>query len=496
MAINKNSYEEVKNLLEQNSGVQERPLYYLFGGIHESHFQGLDLLEIDQFKERISNKFSGKDPCLPHDIEMHCRMAELFIQNPTPDLYKTIENESKSSYNKFRLLPFFAWAAINNRADLLNTECFARLFVKYPEAAAESLKIAVAFGSKDYVRDAIIAIGINTVRTALSIAAASYNQEMLVCIVDTLQKFGLTLKDISYNSVTRGDPFLGSIGKDEPLFWAIRSDNIQAVEYLLQNGIDPNNYKDAFSGENHLYLAMRMKNIKVVKMLLEYGADVACKDKLKRTPLHAALEYEQWDVAYMLIKDHNADISAADYRNKTPLDLVKDKEIKEKIFLYAGTNSIETGSAVIEKLKPKSEPKSSELNSPSEELVKPSFTTRRISIFAHNTAKEMKKDNTIESQVIDKLSTLFGVKCELTSILDHWHIIKFSSEQTFEDLEKWSELLSCAGLKIKLLPASSLFDGLVKIPAKLEIHDSLVEILKALDNSLTSNLSFASKARI
>jgi hypothetical protein len=75
------------------AGVQERPLYFLFLGIHESHFQGLDLLDISKYKERIANKLSGKDPYLRENIEEQCRIAELFIKNPTTGLYSEIEKE-------------------------------------------------------------------------------------------------------------------------------------------------------------------------------------------------------------------------------------------------------------------------------------------------------------------------------------------------------------------------------------------------------------------
>jgi hypothetical protein len=43
----------------------------------------------------------------------------------------------------------------------------------------------------------------------------------------------MEMLEFNHKSVARGDPFSGSVGEDEPLFWAIRCNNTKAVAYLL-----------------------------------------------------------------------------------------------------------------------------------------------------------------------------------------------------------------------------------------------------------------------
>lgn len=366
IATRTGSERNVRFLIE--AGVKDRPYAYLFASIHESHFQGLDLLNINEFKSKITTNLAGGEPYLPRELEGQCRITELFLKNPNESLYTEIEADAKVIYSKYRMLPYLAWVAKNNRADLFESEGFVRLFLAYPKAALWSLKIAVAFGAKEYVKIAItlivaramfqtamcIAFGAGnpgvfafmamtlmqnmnaTVRMVMSVACASGDQAILACIVNTLQEqFKLTLYQISHQSITRGDPLLGTIGEDEPLFWAISTKNAAAVEFLLQNGIDPNGDIHAFSGDSYLHLAIRMGNKKIIQHLLDKGANVDCANFLKKTPLHEALERKQYDIAFMLVRDYHADHGAIDNENKTPLDYVRDEDLRNKLLSIA-----------------------------------------------------------------------------------------------------------------------------------------------------------------
>ena len=315
-------------------GVSERPLY-LFGGVSKSHFQGIDLLELPRFKKRITDNLTENTDALKgHKISDKCQIAELFLKSPTEDLDKEIKSECESKYaqyNKFDLLPFFAWTAVTNRADLFDNKHFQILVKNYPEAIAEATKIAAVFNNKEYIEKTITLVDHNDLRTLLSIAAASHNQVLLESIVEMLKKSGVALTEITHQSNERGDPRLGSIGKDEPLFWAIRSDTLDAVSYLINHGFDANGYVDAFMGSTYLHLAIGMKHPAIATFLLEHGAKPNIKDKLDRTPLYIACEKQQWDIAELLITKYQCNLHEANKDGKKPLDFIKDASIKQRL---------------------------------------------------------------------------------------------------------------------------------------------------------------------
>ena len=137
-------------------GVNERPIFDLSLGINES-YGSLNLLKVEQFKRNLLNIFDSRVSPFKY-LKQQCQAAEMFILNDTPALYDEIVNQLNDQNvqnRKFSLLAFFAWAAMGNRTDLLKTNAFNSLFLSYPEAAAKSIEIAAAFGSNQYVLDAI-----------------------------------------------------------------------------------------------------------------------------------------------------------------------------------------------------------------------------------------------------------------------------------------------------------------------------------------------------
>lgn len=64
-----------------------------------------------------------------------------------------------------------------------------------------------------------------------------------------------------------------------PLMWAIKSEDRQIFEYLLDRGADPN--KTNIEGETTLHFAIygRDRNADLVNLLIKHGANVNAKDK-------------------------------------------------------------------------------------------------------------------------------------------------------------------------------------------------------------------------
>ncbi|KAJ6641244.1 Ankyrin-3 [Pseudolycoriella hygida] len=150
------------------------------------------------------------------------------------------------------------------------------------------------------------------------------------------------------------------------LEFAVVRENSKAVEILLRNGANPNQFDKNNSisiletaimqnfvvdasmtellikhgadmnhtnaqGESALHQAMRIGNPKVPPVLIEHGANVNAKDRQNRTPLHFAAMYDHWSredrisIAEMLL-DRGADVYAEDNEGNTALDLANSRE--------------------------------------------------------------------------------------------------------------------------------------------------------------------------
>jgi tetratricopeptide (TPR) repeat protein len=297
--------------------VQERPLHWLFliHSVHKSNFTNLDILDIcgaknniADFKCKIVAIFSTKN------MQNKCKIAELFIKNPTSALYSAIEADS----DQFLFMPFFAWAAMNNRSELFDNNCFKKLVAICPEVAAQSLKIAILFGAKNYVVRAIYSLGTGVIKPALLTAVISEDLNILKCVVHSLSQFKLTLRNISINI-------------NRVLFSAVRLENLKLVTYLLKKGMNPNIYD---SEGSTLHLAVRLGNIKLIELLINKNAQIDCNNSFNKiTPLHEAILAKQWHVAVYLVNNFGADIHIKDKKGKTALDYIDDEELKEKLFL-------------------------------------------------------------------------------------------------------------------------------------------------------------------
>lgn len=311
-SANHGEEETVRNLI--TAGIKERPIFTADIYVHESYFQGLDFqrMKVDEFKQVINENFTGRcnEVCQGRSLENVARVIEILLTNPTDELSAAIEKEAKSCASEkdlegiFRFLPFFAWAAKNNKAHLFDNEYFVKLFVMYSGSAAESIRIAAVFDSKEFLKKAII-VHVKkekVCREAIAIAAVTSNQALIVTVRDLLGELNLSFSNICHKSTMRGDPIIGSgMGIDEPLYWAIVSNNNNAVAYFLEHKMDPNDYKDAFTGNSLLHIAVCL-NINIVELLLNHGANVACTNYSQETPLHIAKKENCLDIADLLIR--------------------------------------------------------------------------------------------------------------------------------------------------------------------------------------------------
>jgi hypothetical protein len=145
-----------------------------------------------------------------------------------------------------------------------------------------------------------------------------------------------------------------------------------------------------------------------------------------------------------------------------------------------GTNGIESATAVIEKLRPRRELKDEKKSTFSSRA-----TNSRPPLHSnYSFTGDMEKKNTDKSSkkavAEEKLTLLLEKPCRLAHLyLDHY-VLEFSSEQSYETLQKDAALLASKEIAVVATASSSLCGGLVKIPAKLEFEGSLNDMVAKL----------------
>lgn len=102
---------------------------------------------------------------------------------------------------------------------------------------------------------------------------------------------------------------------------AVKTENRDLIELLLNSGANPNYISKKFPWAVPLHIATDLKNIEIIELLLNKGADINLSDIRGVTALHKTSNVE---VAALLL-EHGAYINAGFYKNKkTPLDYAID----------------------------------------------------------------------------------------------------------------------------------------------------------------------------
>ncbi|KAL3068977.1 hypothetical protein niasHS_015692 [Heterodera schachtii] len=147
-------------------------------------------------------------------------------------------------------------------------------------------------------------------------------------------KFIINLASLKFNPVERQQNS-GTIPNEEeavidgehtPLWTAVVDGQTKLLEFLLENGADPNeNLKLAYKGQNRnfspLHYASIKGNLETFKVLMENGANVKQKtaDEFGTMPLHFACSEGHLEIVKLLVEEGKADIEIADSYGKTAL---------------------------------------------------------------------------------------------------------------------------------------------------------------------------------
>ena len=96
-----------------------------------------------------------------------------------------------------------------------------------------------------------------------------------------------------------------------------------------------------------------------------------------------------------------------------------------------------------------------------------------------NKAKE--KSNGLENKINGLIKKVLNeTSCSLMTFHNSSHKVDFRLDPAFAVLQKYAGILSSVGLKVRIEKECSLLDGLIKIPAKLYLDDSLSVIEERL----------------
>ncbi|KAL7069875.1 hypothetical protein ACQ4LE_010880 [Meloidogyne hapla] len=114
------------------------------------------------------------------------------------------------------------------------------------------------------------------------------------------------------------------------LHYACSKDHVQIVQELLDKGADINAPDER--GATPLHRAASKGNKRTVNLLLGYKnkLQINLVNREGDTALHLACEDDQQEVA-ILLANCGANISKTNREGKTPLDLVKDAQLKQKL---------------------------------------------------------------------------------------------------------------------------------------------------------------------
>jgi len=131
---------------------------------------------------------------------------------------------------------------------------------------------------------------------------------------------------------------IGTSNNDSLLHLAIKVDDIDTVTFLINENMDVNEQNKY--GETPLHVAANKIHVELIKILVDAGADTNALDVRNNSPLHSIL-LSTWKSlddektsAILLLKKYGARFDIKNNNNKTPLDIMIDKNLEEDLVLY------------------------------------------------------------------------------------------------------------------------------------------------------------------
>jgi cytoskeletal protein RodZ len=115
---------------------------------------------------------------------------------------------------------------------------------------------------------------------------------------------------------------------DQYLIEAIKEQDVDAIKYLVEEGVNVNQRNTA--GATPLHMAVTSGNIQIAKILVENQANAEAKTKNGLTPLHNAIMASEPSTEMVtLILDQWVDVDVQDNAGKTALHLAAEKGLTE-----------------------------------------------------------------------------------------------------------------------------------------------------------------------
>lgn len=123
-----------------------------------------------------------------------------------------------------------------------------------------------------------------------------------------------------------------------PLFFAVQKGNLKLVQYMLEQGVDPNFYLKGTTPPIHGI--MGHKDFRIADLLLEYNANIDAPGPRGRTALHIAATDYRLNLAFKYLLEHGADVNTQSNSGLTPLHLARNDELNFALMKYGAKTEI------------------------------------------------------------------------------------------------------------------------------------------------------------